>query len=336
MKQIKYFALFLLLVVLSCSTAYNPPSISKEGGTPVVTPSEIQAGGGNEGLNKKLIFSVGRIAHPPYRLMPGDTVRVSVFGVEELQDLTGKIDSTGKVSLPLVGTVKIGGLTIGEAKKVLQRAFRKYVTSPKVNLEITEYNGFRVSVLGEVEKPDVYSLKGTRTVLDVLAQAGGLKDDASHTIILTHLGPERHSAIYINLEKLVNNWKFSKDLMLQPGDILYVPKADNIYVDGFVRKPNAYPLTRPTTVTDAITEAGGMSLDADPTQVVIYRRNEAGNKKIIRVDINKIRNGEQKNVRLEPNDVVIVPSSGIKVFVYHFFGVGVGPSGLPSARAGGK
>ncbi len=331
MKIRRYLLLILLFFVFSCSTAYNPPSFNET--APVKSPSEVKAGGGNEGLNKRLIFSAGKIVRPPYRLMPGDVVRVSVFGVEELQDLTGKIDTTGKVSLPLMGSVRIGGLTIPEAKKVLQKAFEKYVTNPQVNIEIAEYNGFRVSVLGEVEKPDVYSLKGTRTVLDVLAQAGGLKDDASRTIILTHLGPENHSALYINLEKLVDNWKFSKDLMLQPGDILYVPKADNIFVDGFVRKPDAYPLTHPTTVTDAITEAGGMKLDADPTQVVIYRRNEAGNKKIIQVDIDKIRNGEEKNVLLEPNDVVIVPSSGIKVFVYHFFGFGIGPSG-PSARAG--
>ena len=327
-------AILLLFFVFSCSTAYNPPSFSEK--APVKNPSEIKGSQGNESLNKKLIFSAGKVMRTPYRLMPGDSVRVSVFGVDELQDLTGKIDATEKVSLPLVGNVRIGGLTLTEAKKVLRKAFEKYVTNPRVNIEITEYNGFRVSVLGEVEKPDVYSLKGSRSVLDVLAQAGGLKDDASRTIILTHLGPRNHSALYINLEKLVDNWKFSKDLMLQPGDILYVPKADNIFVDGFVRKPDAYPLTHPTTVTDAITEAGGMPMDADPTQVVIYRRNEAGNKKIIKVNIDKIRNGEEKNVLLEPNDVVIVPSSGIKVFVYHFFGFSVGPSGFPSARAGGR
>ncbi len=332
MKNGKFFLTILLLFfVCSCSTAYNPPSFNEN--APVKNPSEIKASQGNQGLNKKLIFSAGKIERPPYRLMPGDSIQVSVFGVDELQNLVGKIDTRGSVSLPLVGNVRIGGLTLMEAKKVLKKAFEKYVTNPRVNVEITEYNGFRVSVLGEVEKPDVYSLKGTRTVLDVLAMAGGLKDDASRTVILTHLGPQKHNAIYINLTKLVNNWKFSKDLMLQPGDILYVPKADNIFVDGFVRSPNSYPLTQPTTVTDAITEAGGMKLDADPTKVVIYRRNEAGKNKIIKINIDKIRNGEEKNVYLEPNDVVIVPSSGIKVFVYHFFGFGIGPSG-PSARAG--
>ncbi|RTZ89931.1 MAG: hypothetical protein DSY91_07080 [Deltaproteobacteria bacterium] len=331
MKFLRHFLLFLLLFVVSCSTAYNPPSFEKAS---KATAKDLNAyWGGNEEFNKKLVLSVGRIKIPPYRLMPGDAVKVSVFGVEELEDLTGKIDAAGKVSFPLVGSVKIGGLTLAEARKVVKKALETYVMNPKVNLEVTEYKGFRVSVLGEVNKPDVYSLTGTRTVLDVLAMAGGLTDKASKTVILTHIGPEKNTVLYLNLDKLVDNMKFFDELMLKPGDILYIPKAENIYVDGFVRRPGSFSLTQPTSVTAAITEAGGMKIDADPTQVAIYRTLKTGEKKMIKVNIDNIRNGEEKNIMLQPNDVVIVPSNGLKVFVYHFFGFGWGPSG-PTARAG--
>ncbi len=267
--------------------------------------------------------------------MPGDVVEVSVFGIKELQDLKGTIGATQRVSLPLVGSVKIGGLTIPEAEKALVKPFKKYVSSPKVSLAVKEYHGYRVSVLGEVNKPDVYSLRGTGTVLDGIAMAGGLTQDASRTVILTHMEPGKKSSTYVNLDELIKQRNLSNKLLLKPGDIIYVPKAKHIFVDGFVRRPKAIPITQPITLMEAIAKAGGMVIDADPGHITIYRPLKTGGRKIIQVNLDEIRNGTRKDVKLAPNDIVVVPSSGIKVFVYRFFGVGVGPGG-PSVRTGGR
>lgn len=322
----------LMIWVASCSTPYGPPSVSEYSSS---ASAEHVVKGGEESFNKKLLMALGKIKQREYRLMPGDIVEVSVFGIKELKELTGAIDALNKVSLPLVGNVKIGGLTIPEAKKVLTDEFKEYVENPQVSLIIKEYHGYRVSVLGEVNKPDVYSLRGTRTVLDGIAMASGLTPEASRTVILTHMGPEKRSVTYINLDDLVKRWDLSEDLMLQPGDIIYVPKAKHIYVDGFVKNPSAYPITEPITVTRAISSAGGMLIDADPSNVAIYRKLNTGKKEIIHVNVNEIRNGREKDVMLKPDDIVVVPSSGLKVFVYRFFGIGVTPTG-GAVRAGGR
>ena len=296
-------------------------------------PETVKSGNITNSFNEKLLLSLGKIKHREYRLMPGDVIEVSVFGIDELKDLTGTIDARGKVSLPLVGSVKLGGLTLPEAKEILEKTFKEYVDNPKVSLEIKEYNGYRISVLGAVNKPDVYSLKGTRTVLDALALAGGLKKDASKTVILTHMEAKKQNSIIIDLNKLIEQWNIMDDLMLCPGDIVYVPKAKNIFVDGFVKHPDAYPMTEPVTLSQAISKAGGMLIDADPNKVAIYRKSFSGSRRIIYADMDKIRNGDERDIPLEPEDVVVVPSSAVKVFVYHFFGINYGPSG-PGFRAG--
>ena len=325
------FLFFIFCIFLgSCSTPYMTPS-GKGIDASYIQETSVSGNKVNS-FNEKILLSLGKIKYREYRLMPGDVVMVSVFGIEELQNLNGKINALNKVNLPLIGAVKIGGLTLQEAKKVLEKAFKEYVENPKVTIEIKEYNGYRVSVLGAVSKPDVYSLKGTRTVLDAIAMAGGLRKDASKTVILTHLEAKQRSSIIIDLNKLIEQWNIMDDLLLYPGDIVYVPKAKNIFVDGFVSHPDAYPMTEPITLSQAISRAGGMLIDADPTKVAIYRKSSSGSK-IIYADMDKIRNGEQKDIALEPEDIVVVPSSAVKVFVYRFFGVSYGPTG-PGARLG--
>jgi len=325
------FVLPLLFCIFSCATPYMPPS--GEGVNATKVPETVKSGNKVNSFNERLLLSLGKIKHREYRLMPGDVIAVSVFGIDELKDLTGTIDARKKVNLPLVGSVKLGGLTLPEAKKMLEKVFQEYVENPKVSLEIKEYNGYRISVLGAVNKPDVYSLKGTRTVLDAIAMAGGLREDASKTVILTHMEAERQNSIIIDLNKLIEQWNIMDDLMLYPGDIVYIPKAKNIFVDGFVKHPDAYPMTEPITLSQAISKAGGMLIDADPSKVAIYRKSNSGNREIIYANMDKIRNGEQKDIALEPEDIVVVPSSAVKVFVYRFFGVTYGPTG-PGARVG--
>jgi len=330
MMKRSQFALLLVSVLslafaVSCSTAYNPPS--GEASPSFGANSPVTKTGGADSFNRELLLSLGKIKTRAYHLMPGDVVVVSVFGIDELKELTGTVDALQKVTLPLVGSVKIGGLTIPEAKKCLEKTFKEYVGNPKVSLEVKEYNGYRASVLGEVNKPDVYSLKGTRTILDAIAMAGGLTKEASRTVILTHLGADKRSSYVIDLNKLVRKWNITEGLLLHPGDIVYVPKARNIFVDGFVKHPGAFPMTEPITLSQAITWAGGMKIDADPSKVAIYRKSLSGKRTVTYADIDKMRNGEERDIPLEPDDIVVVPSSGIKVFVYHFFGIGVGPTG---------
>ncbi len=309
--------LFFLSVTLgACSTPY---SSSGRVGEVAQKAQESK----REAFNQMLFKAAASVGEVEYRLGPGDVIQVSVFGIRELGNLEGELDTLGRVSLPLVGEVELGGLTLSEAQEVLTKAFGKYVLQPRINLAVKEYRSYRVSVLGEVNKPDVYALRGGRTLLDVLAMAGGLSGDASHTVTLVRLGKERKSMI-IDLDSLVSmdasKGGVKYNIVLEPGDVVYVPKAGSVFVDGYVRRPGSFPLSTPITLTQAIALAGGMLDEAAPDKVAIYRVGEKGRRFMVKVDLDKIRRGEMVDPPLKDNDVVVVPSSGVKVFVSRFLG----------------
>jgi len=317
-------SLSILGVLLLGGCATNTPPVSEHAATIAREAQESKSEAFNQMIFKA---ATNRGKDVEYRMGPGDIVQVSVFGIPELEKLEGEIDSLGRVSLPLLGEVKLGGLTLSQAQEVLTKAFSKYVVQPKVSVAIKEYRSYRVSVLGEVNKPDVYALRGGRTLMDVLAMAGGLKSDASHTITLVRLGKERTSMI-IDLNRLISyatSPQGSKyNIILKPGDVVYVPKAGSIFVDGFVNRPGSFTLSTKLTVTQALAMAGGMEWEASHT-VYVYRLEKGGGRKVVKVDIDKIREGKEKDFPLAVNDVVFVPGSGFKQFVSgfsKFFGFG--------------
>ncbi len=331
------FCVFLTVIVFqSCSTPY-----SVDRGMEVVARRDQQRKG--EEFNKRLFRMAVSVGGVEYKLGPGDVVVVSVFGVDELSDMEGQLDSQGRVYLPLVGKVSLEGLTVSGAQKVLEKAYSNYIKSPKVSIFIKEYRSYRVSVLGRVNKPDVYTLRGGRTILDVLAMAGGLTDDASHSIIL--ISPSRGKSEVIDLDSLVGNSEENpsmsqsrkpspRSLILNSGDVVYIPRADSIFVDGYVNHPGSFPLSNPLTLTQAIALAGGMRDEADSRNVYIYRLGNDGRRFAVRVDLDEIRSGKMQDPLLQNNDVVLVPSSGSKVFVHKFLGFfGIGFS---RATSGGS
>ncbi len=328
----------LSVLLAGCSTPY---SVDKGQEIAARRDQEIR----NEAFNKRLFQAAAQLmvkSSSEYKLGPGDLIEVSVFGIEDLQNMEGELDSLGRVFLPLVGRINLNGLTVSEAQKKLRKAFSVYIKNPRISIQIKEYRSYRVSVLGRVNKPDVYALRGSRTILDVLAMAGGLMDDASHSIML--IKPSLGKSMIIDLDRLVGNptretadqAKITpKDLMLNPGDVIYVPRAESFFVDGYVNKPGSFPISSEITLTQAIALAGGMKDDADPENVYIYRIGKDGRRYAIKVNLNDIRSGKKKDPKLVKNDVVLVPSSGKRVFFHRFFRFfGIGFSGGSTSSYG--
>lgn len=110
-----------------------------------------------------------------YRLGPGDLVQVQVFRVPEL-NLQTRVNDTGSILLPLVGTVQVAGLTPEQASAHLARALDRYVNQPQVHIQVLESANLKVTVTGAVAKPTVLPLRGEMTLLQALAQAQGFND----------------------------------------------------------------------------------------------------------------------------------------------------------------
>lgn len=157
-----------------------------------------------------------------YRLGPEDMIEVFVWKEPELST-TVVIRPDGRISLPLAGELEASGKTAAELQQEVTAKLSKYVVQPTVNVMVKQVNSLKISVLGEVRRPDVYRIKNRVTVLDAIAMAGGFTDLArpNRVVVLrnTSSGPQR---IKINIKQLVEDAN---------GAPFYLQALDTVYVE---------------------------------------------------------------------------------------------------------
>ncbi|MFB3887526.1 MAG: polysaccharide biosynthesis/export family protein [Thermodesulfobacteriota bacterium] len=333
--------LLFLFFAISCA---SPPK--KEAVSPETQMREMESSKQVRLMNEKLLVSALSSKMDPYRdykIGPEDLLEVSVFEDEKLNKMV-RVSSQGNISLPLIGILRVKGLTATELEKEIRDLLaEKYFQDPHVSVFIKEYRNQRISVIGAVEKPGVYDVTGQKTVLDMLAMAGGLKGDtdkgAGQLLFLIRpftpealealqkgkdKGPEESpkelndqapKTFVIDLEELLINGDLSLNLPLSHGDIINVPVSGKFFVGGEVKNPGGYPLGRKVTVGQAITMAGGLAPKADGSEAKIFRYTGKGTEReVITVNILRIEKGESEDISLKENDIIIVQKSGVKSF----------------------
>ena len=169
-----------------------------------------------------------------YTLVTTDRLRIAVFQEDDLSSIV-RIDANGDVNLPLVGEVKVAGLTVSQAQKAIEDAYRNglYLRNPQVTITVEEYASREVSIEGQVRNPGRYPLpiESTMTVVDLVIKAGGLTDIAKGTAVtITRTSPEGKKTTHtVDVESIIKGKKPAKpndsSLQLQPGDIVYVPES---------------------------------------------------------------------------------------------------------------
>jgi len=249
---------------------------------------------------------------PEYRLGAGDVLEVIVFGNDDLSRTT-TVQTTGSISLPLLGEVPVAGLTVSEAKQKLTSLLaRDFLVNPQVDVKVKEYQSQFVTVLGEVNSPGRKGLRGRTRLIDVLVDAGGFNPRASGEVSITrtegtfdggaHLlrlrfGSASPSAIdQINME-----------LVLRSGDVITALPRFYVTVEGEVTRPGRYVLDGDLTVTGAISTAGGLTRYGKNDVQVRRVDAQTGKTAIIQVDLKDVRKGKKPDLPLLPNDVVTVP-----------------------------
>lgn len=162
-----------------------------------------------------------------YRIGPEDVLSVLVWQNAELSR-TGPVRPDGKISLPLVNDVQAAGLTLMELRESLTARLKEFMPSAEVSIVLVEMNSFKVSVMGEVKRPERYRLRGPATVLDVLAMAGGFLDWANRERIVI-LRPQAGRAgtaferIPFDYKKVIGPGGEAGNFLVQPDDIIVVP-----------------------------------------------------------------------------------------------------------------
>lgn len=234
-------------------------------------------------------------------LGPGDVLKITVFGNPDLT-LETRVSEAGSISYPLVGEVKVGGLSSNQAEQKIADMLDKggFLRQPQVNLMVTEMQSQQVSVLGQVNKPGRYPVDGKRSLTDVLAMAGGANEEAADTVILTHTQDGKTTKEKIDLLELLRSGDPAKNRELVAGDSLFIERAPRFYIYGEVQKPGSYKLERDMMVLQALSTGGGLSPRGTESGVRIKRRDANGALKIISVKHDDL---------LQPGDIVYVKES---------------------------
>jgi len=157
-----------------------------------------------------------------YRLGPEDVIDVFVWQEKDLST-TVVVRPDGKISLPLAGELEASGKSTNQLQQEIADKLQRYVNQPVVNVMVKQINSLKISVLGEVHKPDVYRIKNRVTVLDAIALAGGFTDLARPTrVVVLRNSPSGQQRIKVNLKAMVNGDSGQQPFYLQPLDTVVV------------------------------------------------------------------------------------------------------------------
>lgn len=220
---------------------------------------------------------VGLAAAADIELGPGDTLRVNVYGQPDLS-LETRVSESGSITYPLIGEVKVGGLSPAAAQKKIAGMLEKggYLRNPQVNISVAQNQSQQVSVLGQVTRPGRYPVDGKRSLTDIIALAGGMTQDAGDTVTLVRTRNGKTVKETLDLHAMVKTGDMNKNLQLKTDDVIYVERAPRFYIYGEVQHPGTYKLERNMTVIQALSVGGGLSPRGTDRGVRLKRRDADG------------------------------------------------------------
>jgi polysaccharide export outer membrane protein len=219
----------------------------------------------------------GRLAD--YRLGAGDGIRITVFQNPDLT-LETRVGGDGKITYPLIGSVKIGGMTISEAERTIANALQagRFLKEPQVTILVTQVRSQQVSVLGAVGRPGLYPIETFDTrVSSVIAMAGGILPAGGDVAIVTGERDGKPFRKEIDVPSLFLDRTSRDDIVVEGGDVIYVPGAPMFYIYGEVMRPGAYRVERRMTIREALAQGGGLSQRGTERDLRIFRRGADGN-----------------------------------------------------------
>ena len=259
-----------------------------------------------------------------------DVLDISVW---QSPDLTKSVPvlSDGTIDYPILGSLPAAGLTPSNlAKNIHERLAQGYVKEPKVNVAVKEYNSKKIMVFGEVAKPGLYKLRGEIPVLELLFMVGGANPSAKRmTVIRPSATPtdgiptsaggpyatknDDSPAIEVDLISLLAKGNLSQNVLIKPGDTIYVSSGTGLrfYVLGQVANPGPYEWVQDITVLEAIKQAGGVKEKGAPNRIRV-RKTYNNQKQEIKVNVLDIMKGKKKDdIVIKPGDQIIVPESWV-------------------------
>jgi polysaccharide export outer membrane protein len=303
--------------VESIATQQQKPAASgvpKEGHLEISPPSSSIA---TPGLN--------------YVLGTDDQVSLTVSDLPEATATT-RVDRQGDINIPLAGRVHAAGLTVNQLETEIDKKLTEFVWKPHAMLSVNEVRSQPVTVLGEVANPGIHQLAGNKTLLELISSSGGLRPDAGSAIKITRnlkwgripLADAKDdpsgqfSVASVPTKTIGDAVDPSSNLILMPGDVIAVSKAELVYVIGSVKRPGGFVLGQDESIstTRAMALAFGLDKDAAGGRARIERTEPGGTTRTeIPINLKKLLAGKIQDVQLKSNDILYVPSSAAKTIL---------------------
>lgn len=264
-----------------------------------------------------------------YQIGTEDLLDISVFEVPELSR-TVRVSASGEISLPLVGSLKVAGLSpLGLERALTDRLRDTVLKDPQVTIFLREFHSEPVSVVGAVKVPGLYHIQTKKSLLEILAMAQGFSEGPARLpgrdIVITRkprsaamldaaavqATSDGAEIVEIPVKQLLESGDPKWNVPIYPGDVIKVAPAGTIYVAGDVTRPGAFALTDfdNMSVIQAISMAGGTLKTAGKKESLVIRRDAAGNRVEQKVNLVRILEGKDTDLMLGPNDILFVPGS---------------------------
>jgi len=297
---------------------------------------------------------------------PGDVIDVSVPEIDEIQNQKVRVSAQGTISLPLIGTLEVAGLSENELQDAIDRRLKRYMKNPRVELFVENYRSRGVAVMGAVQKPGNYDMADERdSVMDMIGLAGGLSPTAAQKVVYSpaeagrfasessidrsgsgvvsdgeiisaggvdgalsvgdaeasgerlvkaSVPPPSQNSIVLNLDLAGD--EACLGLPARPGDVVVVPVAGQVMVQGWVSSPGAFAVTPGMTLLGAVSAAGGAVFS---WKAELLRGDAHGGKTITEYSLPKLESGEQHDPSVQSGDVVLVEKTAVGAVPYSLY-----------------
>jgi polysaccharide export outer membrane protein len=244
-----------------------------------------------------------------FRLEPGDLISVRVF-MEPEYLATQRLDLDGNVKLPFIGSINLTGRTVRTAQAEIADRLRAggFYRNPEVIIQVTDTVNGSVTVTGEVRA--TVPVATERSLKDVLLTAGGLPANASHTVKIVRPGLPEPIVVDLGTDLASST---TASVAVHPHDIIQITRASVVYVLGAFRNQGAVPLDQssPLTLLQLAALSGGVSYEGDFKDLRLIR-TVGKDRKVVDVDIKKVRDGKADDPVLQANDIVFLPTNSMK------------------------
>jgi polysaccharide biosynthesis/export protein len=309
--------LFLADLMLGCGIRSGPEPNASIGDLAVResgSRQEVRA------INERLFASVKSTPTlKDYVIGEGDLLQVSVFEDKDLES-QGRVGARGFISLPLIGPVEVKGLTTREAEQKMEDLYRaKYLRNPHVSVFVKEQVAGKITLMGAFKKTGVFPYLARQNLFEAMALGEGLTDKAGKMVQVRRGsgGSDRPATFLVDLDELAKGGGEELNMQIKSGDVIYVPEAGMVYVDGAVRKPGNYPIKRNMNVPQAIIAAGGFAPYAEENSIKLVRARGDGKPEIVQLSFKDLQQQiSGQNIEVKDRDIIFVETNRVEALIY--------------------